>query len=148
MLAAFDRVLLRGQTECVPTHRMQHVEAAHPFVAGYDVRCGVTFGMSNVQPSPARVRKHVEYIKFWFPGIETLLAGIGRMKKLPLLPDGLPFWFDLVERIRFATLATHGCSRTFKNQYSSMQLIVATRNAHKTLEIQRILGPAYIVSDL
>ena len=29
-----------------------------------------------------------------------------------------------------------------------MQLIVATRNAHKTREIQRILGPAFIVSDL
>jgi len=29
-----------------------------------------------------------------------------------------------------------------------MQLIVATRNAHKTSEIQRILGPAFTVSDL
>src|SRR5438552_5724556 len=29
-----------------------------------------------------------------------------------------------------------------------MQLIVATRNAHKTREIQRILGPAFMVTDL
>ncbi len=29
-----------------------------------------------------------------------------------------------------------------------MQLIVATRNAHKTHEIQRILGPAFTVNDL
>ena len=29
-----------------------------------------------------------------------------------------------------------------------MQLIVATRNAHKTREIQRILGPAFTVGDL
>jgi XTP/dITP diphosphohydrolase len=29
-----------------------------------------------------------------------------------------------------------------------MQLIVATRNAHKTREIRQILGPAFIVSDL
>jgi XTP/dITP diphosphohydrolase len=29
-----------------------------------------------------------------------------------------------------------------------MQLIVATRNAHKTQEIQRILGPVFTVSDL
>jgi XTP/dITP diphosphohydrolase len=29
-----------------------------------------------------------------------------------------------------------------------MQLIVATRNAHKTREIQRILGPTFTVSDL
>ena len=107
MLAAFDRVLLRGQAECVPTHRMQHVEAAHPFVASYDVRGGVTFGMPNVQARPARVRKHVEDVKFWLPKVETFFARIGRMKKLPLFPDGLPFRFDLVERIRFATLASH-----------------------------------------
>src|ERR1043166_4165986 len=29
-----------------------------------------------------------------------------------------------------------------------MQLIVATRNAHKTREIQRILGPAFTLNDL
>ena len=29
-----------------------------------------------------------------------------------------------------------------------MQLIVATRNAHKTREIQRILGPDFAVRDL
>src|SRR5207249_3707752 len=29
-----------------------------------------------------------------------------------------------------------------------MQLIVATRNAHKTREIQQILGPTFTVSDL
>ncbi len=107
MLAAFDRVLLRGQTECVPAHRMQHAEAAQPFVARNDVRGGVTFGMSNVQPRPAGVRKHVEDVKFWLGRIETVFARIRRVKKLSLLPDGLPFWFDLVERIRFATLATH-----------------------------------------
>src|SRR5262249_40963579 len=107
MLAALDRVLLRGQTECVPTHRMQHVEAAHPFVARYDVRGGVTFGMSNVQPRPARGRNDDETKKFYLRGIETFFARIGRVKKLPFLPDGLPFWFDLVERIRFATLTTH-----------------------------------------
>ena len=107
MLAAFDRVLLRGQAECVPAHRMQHAEAAHPFVARNNVRGGVTFGMPDVQARPARVRKHVEDVKFWLRRIETFLARIGHMKKLSLLPDGLPFWFDLVERIRFATLATH-----------------------------------------
>src|SRR4029077_19619123 len=107
MLAAFDRVLLRGQTERVPTHRMQDIEAAHPFVARNDVRCGITFGMSNVQPRPAGIRKHVEDEKFWLRRIKTVFGRIGRVKKLSLFPDGLPFWFDLVERIRFATLATH-----------------------------------------
>ena len=107
VLAGFDRVLLRGQTECVPTHRMQHAEAAHPFVARNDVRGGIPFGVSDVQARPAGVRKHVEDVKFALRRIETFLARIGRMKKLPLFPDGLPLWFDLVEWIRFATLAAH-----------------------------------------
>src|SRR5438445_13793504 len=107
MLTAFYCILLGGQTELVPTHWMQHVKATHPFVASNDVRCGITFGMSDVQPCPARVRKHVEDVKFWLRRIETFLARIGHMKELSLLPDGLPFWFDLVEWIRFATLATH-----------------------------------------
>jgi hypothetical protein len=29
------------------------------------------------------------------------------VKKLPLFPDGLPFWFELVEWVRFAALV-HG----------------------------------------
>ena len=37
------------------------------------------------------------------------------MKKLALVPDGLPFWFDLVEWIRFAAvvyvLTTNGHER-------------------------------------
>src|ERR1700730_14307874 len=107
MLSALDCVLLGGQTECVPTHGMQHVEAAHPSVAGNDVGRGITFRMSNVQPCPTWVREHVEDVKFRLRGIETVLAGVRRMKKLPLLPNGLPFWFDLVERIRFAALAAH-----------------------------------------
>src|ERR1700741_1957845 len=107
MLTAFDRVLLRGQTECIPAHRMQHAETAHPFVAGYDVRGCVTFGMPNVQPRPAGIRKHVEDVKFWLRRIETLLAGIRRMKKLMLVPDRLPFRFNLIKWIRFATLASH-----------------------------------------
>src|SRR6266567_8836936 len=107
MLAAFDRVLLSGQTECVPAHRMQHAEATHPFVPRNNIGGGITFGMSHVQARPAWVREHVEDVKFWLRRIETFLARIRRMKKLPLLPDALPFWFDPVEWIRFAALVTH-----------------------------------------
>ena len=107
MLTGFDRVLLRGQTECVPAHRVQDVEAAHAFVARNDVGGGVAFRMTNVQPGPARVRKHVEHVEFWLRRIETFLAGVGRVKKLALVPDGLPFRLDLVERIWFTAVATH-----------------------------------------
>src|SRR6266550_9540473 len=107
MLAAFNRVLLRGQTECIPTHRVQHTEAAHAFVPRDDVSGRVTFGMSHVQARPAWVREHVEDVKFWLRRIEILLTGIKRMKELPLLPNALPFGFDVVEWMRFATLVNH-----------------------------------------
>src|SRR5262249_47206307 len=107
MLAGFDRVLLRGQTKRVPAHGMQNVEAARSFIASNDVRGGVAFRMTNVQPRPARVRKHIEHVEFWFRRIETLLAGVGRVKKLALLPDGLPLRLDLIKRIWFTTVATH-----------------------------------------
>jgi len=42
------RVVLRRQAESVPTHRVQHVEAAHPLVARQDVGRRVPFGMADV----------------------------------------------------------------------------------------------------
>src|SRR5262245_29590958 len=107
MLTAFDRVLLRWQTKRVPAHGMQDIETAQALVARYNVSRRVAFGVTNVQPRPARVRKHIEHVEFWLRKIETLLAWVKRVKKLALLPNGLPFPLDLVERIWFTTVATH-----------------------------------------
>src|SRR4029077_17382310 len=107
MLPSFDRVLLSGQAKRVPAHRVQDVEAAQPFIASNDVGRGVTFRVTNVKTGPARVRKHIEHVEFWLRRIEPLLTGVGRVKKLALVPDGLPFRFDLVERIWFTAVATH-----------------------------------------
>src|SRR5262245_58261707 len=109
MLTGFDRVLFRGQAERIPAHRMQNVESTHAFVTRDDVSCRVAFRMTNVQPSPARVRKHVEHIEFWLRLIETFFVWIGCVKKLSLVPNGLPFRLDLIERIWFTAVATH-CS--------------------------------------
>src|SRR5438094_1284805 len=107
VLPGFERVLLRGQTKRVPAHRVQDVEAAQAFIARNDVGGGVAFRMTNVQPRPARVRKHIEHVEFWLRRIETFLAGVGRVKKLALVPDGLPLRLDLFEWIWFASVATH-----------------------------------------
>src|SRR5258705_2166528 len=85
MLTGFDRVLLRGQTEGVPAHGVQDAEAAQTFIARNDVGGGVAFRMTNVQPGPARVRKHIEHVEFRLRRIETLLAGVRRVKKLALV---------------------------------------------------------------
>src|SRR5436853_7863169 len=107
MLAGFDRILLRRQPECVPAHGMQHVETAYSLVACHDVCRRVPFRMPDVQSGPARVREHIEHVEFLLRGIETCVAGIGRMKNLALIPDALPLWLDLIEWIRFAALAIH-----------------------------------------
>jgi hypothetical protein len=60
-----------------------------------------------MQACAARIGKHVEDVKFGLRGIKTFLTWIGRAKELSLFPDGLPFWFELVEWIRFAALV-HG----------------------------------------
>src|SRR6478735_2750565 len=107
MLTGFDRVLLCRQTKRVPAHRVQDAEAAQALIARNDVGRGVAFRMTNMQARPARVRKHIEHVEFWLGWIETLLAGVRRMKKLALVPDGLPFRLNLVERIWFTAVATH-----------------------------------------
>jgi hypothetical protein len=63
--------------------------------------------VANVQACATRVGKHVEDVKFSFGVIETFLTGIGCVKKLSLFPDSLPFWFELIEWVRFAALV-HG----------------------------------------
>src|SRR5436190_2172027 len=98
---------------------MQEVEAAHAFVPRNDIGSRVTLRMANVQPSPARVGEHVEDVKFRLGRIEMLFAWIWRVKKLPLPPDCLPFWLDLIERIRFATLA-HDEPLTLNHEWRRM----------------------------
>ena len=63
MLAGFDSVLLGGQAERIPAHRMQHVEAARAAVARQNVRGRVAFRMPDVQSRAARIRKHVEDVE-------------------------------------------------------------------------------------
>src|SRR5436190_23877325 len=107
MLPSLNRVLLRGQTKRIPAHRMQNVETAHSFVARDNVCRGVAFGVTDMQPGPTRVREHIEHVELWLLGIEPFLARIGRVKRLALVPDGLPLWLNLVEWIRSAAIATH-----------------------------------------
>src|SRR5439155_7543292 len=105
MLPGFDGVLLCWQTEGIPAHWMQHAETARSFVTREDVGGGITFRMSYVQTGAARIRKHVEDIKFRFRRIEIFLAGIGRVKNLALIPKTLPFGFESIEWIWFAARA-------------------------------------------
>ena len=71
VLASLNRILLGGQSERVPAHRVQHVETTHPLVPRNNVRRRVALGMADVQAAPAGVREHVEDVVFWTRGIEA-----------------------------------------------------------------------------
>src|SRR5690606_15244529 len=88
-------VLLGRQAERVPADRVQHVEAAHAFVAGDDVRGRVAFRVTDVQAVAARVREHVEDVKLRLRRIDVFGCPEGAL----LLPVALPFGLDVLERI-------------------------------------------------
>ena len=116
VLAGFDGVLFGGQTKGVPAHRMQHIKTDGAFVAGENVRGGITFGMPDVQSGAAGVGKHVEDVKFrwqlggrWIarkcmsPGkrmvLGDFLTRVKSAESLLYLPDFLPFGFNQMEWI-------------------------------------------------
>ena len=95
MRAGLDRVLLGGQAERVPAHRVQHVEAAHALVARDDVGRGVALGVADVQPVARRVREHVEHVVLRAATCRPSRA----CERSVALPVGLPLGFDFLERI-------------------------------------------------
>jgi hypothetical protein len=90
--AVLDGGVLGGQAEGVPAHRVQHVEAAHPLVAGQQVADRVHAHVAHVN-SARRVREHLEAVELRAAGV--LLDA----ELLAVLPAGLPLGFDLGEGI-------------------------------------------------
>ena len=107
MLTGLDGILLGGQTECVPTHRVQDIETLHLLEAADDVGGGVAFGMANVQTCAARIREHVEHEVLGLRGIEVGIAGVRCAEGLSGLPHVLPLRFKLGKGECFALLAAH-----------------------------------------
>ena len=64
MGAGFLGMLLGGQAESVPAHRVHHAHAPHPVEAANDIRRGVTLGMANMKPIAAGVGKHIQNVHF------------------------------------------------------------------------------------
>ena len=63
MNACLNRVLLRGQTKRVPSHRMEHIEALQLLVATNDVSRGVAFRVTHMKARARWVGKHVKAIE-------------------------------------------------------------------------------------
>ena len=71
--AGADSILFRRQTECVPAHRMQDIEALHSFIPSEYITCGITFRMADVQADSAGVGKHIKHVIFG-PGIIAVVC--------------------------------------------------------------------------
>ena len=101
VLAGLHRVLLGRQAEGVVAHRVQHVVAGHPLVAGVDVGADVAERVADVEPVAAGVREHVEHVELR-AGPATCSkpsasgpVGFGRANVSSRLPAVLPAQLDL-----------------------------------------------------
>ncbi len=88
MDAVIDRCLFRGQTEGVETDRLEHVVAAHAFVAGMRVRGSVVVPMADMEVA-RRIREHNERV------VLGLIGRIVHAIEAGALPLFLPPPFDL-----------------------------------------------------
>ena len=101
VLAGLHGVLLRGQTERVVAHGVQHVVAGHAQVARVDVGTDEAERVPNMQPVAARIGKHVEHEHLRPLGhlVETgrqRPRGIGGAVCALVVPPPLPARLDLL----------------------------------------------------
>ena len=114
MGAGLDRVLLGGQAEGVPTHRVKDVEPTHPLVAGHDVGRGIALGVADVESVPGWVGEHVEHVVL---GLRRVDFGAER---LVFQPEILPLRFD--------------CGRVVGHGPQRMRSVVRHVNEFRVLE--------------
>src|SRR5688572_26576799 len=93
MLTGLNGILLRGKSEAVVTHRVQHVKTLVSLVPCHDVGCDVAERMSHMQAGTRRIREHVKHVVLW------LLTAVGRCESSFSSPPLLPFIFYLPEII-------------------------------------------------
>jgi hypothetical protein len=85
-----DGRVFGGQTEGVPAHGVQHVEAAHPFIAGQRVANGVVAHVADVQRA-AGVRQHLQHVILGAGGVLFRLV-----ERRVAVPAVVPFQFQLL----------------------------------------------------
>ena len=131
MRIGLDGVLLGGQAEGVPAHRVQDVEPAHPLVAADDVGGGVALGMADVQAGAAGVGKHVEDVELGPGRVE-----VDRAEGLVPLPFGLPLGLDALRVIR-----RHGSTLSGRDQPRTGSNRLGPLVAPLTKKARRFGGP-------
>src|SRR5258708_29958075 len=99
-------LILGGQSECVPSHWMQHVESRHPLVAADDVARNVVVQMTDAEAGAGGVGEHLEDVEFGAAGFLARQVEIGAV---PFgLPCGLDF-FGVVAFVHWGVYASLAC---------------------------------------
>ena len=83
-----DRGVFGGQSESIPAHGVQHVEAAHPLIARERVADRIVADVADVERA-AGVGQHLQDVEFRLGGVLFGLVEIG------VLPTLVPLQFDL-----------------------------------------------------
>mmetsp|Transcript_29814 Transcript_29814/g.72049 ORF Transcript_29814/g.72049 Transcript_29814/m.72049 type:complete len:511 (-) Transcript_29814:294-1826(-) len=104
MRAGVYGVLLGGEAEGIPSDGVEDIVGCHSPVACHHVGCGVSLRMTDMQPRPARIGKHIQHVLLLiltFDDGSVLLGGttIRRRERFVFLPVGLPFGLDVGEGI-------------------------------------------------
>ena len=108
MDAGLDGVLFGGEAEGVEAHWVQDVESMGPLIPADDIGGDEAQRVPDVQPDAAGVGEHIEHVKLRPPGVEGVVAGVGRVEGFLLGPSGLPLVFDSVEVVRHGATSLSG----------------------------------------
>ena len=82
--APLDRLVLRGQAERIPAHRMQHVVPAHPIEAGEHVGWHVVSAVPHAQAVARGIGEEVQDVEL---GPDDAGLAVGRAVQAPSRPS-------------------------------------------------------------
>ena len=94
MDAGLDRILLGGQAEGVPSHRMEDVASRHPLVSRHDVVRDVVQQVSDVEAGARGVGEHSHAVVARLRLVEVWITGIRSPEDVLLAPPVLPLRLD------------------------------------------------------
>ena len=101
MNMVFDRIILRGKSERVPPHGIEHVVALHSSLSRHNVKRRVRTRMSHMKPLPRGVRELHQRIIFRFGVILRCL------ESLLVVPDLLPLCLHFSVIVHFCHVTAH-----------------------------------------
>ncbi len=144
-----DRMLLGREAEAVVPERVQHVEAAHPLVAGEHVGADVAERVANVKSRARRVGKHVEHEQLLpacdLVGLSERASGVRGLERSLSFPAVLPTCLDLGCKSRRVSvhrgvssragggrrLLAHGCAILIGCRSSAHETVGASRRVDR-----------------